>query len=128
MPKKTKEKPKARTKIEKEVLQALSNTLNSGNVEDEVFKRIKKRILTKERINSICAVLDNIKESNPQSYLYYIGYFTSIYDRHKALEQKLALERERMELQRIQISKTLAPVEDVDESPANLIEQMYSAE
>ena len=128
MPKKTKEKPKARTKIEKEVLQALTNTLNNGNVEDEVFKRIKKKILTKERINSICAVLDNVKDSNPQAYLYYIGYFISIYDRHRALEQKLEIERERIELQRIQISKTLAPVEDVDESPANLIEQMYSAE
>ena len=128
MPKKTKEKPKARTKIEKEVLQAITNTLNNGNVEDEVFKRIKKKILTKERINSICAVLDNVKESNPQAYLYYIGYFISIYDRHRALEQKLEIERERIELQRIQISKTLAPVEDVDESPANLIEQMYSAE
>ena len=128
MPKKTKEKPKARTKIEKEVLQAITNTLNNGNVEDEVFKRIKKKVLTKERINSICAVLDNVKESNPQAYLYYIGYFISIYDRHRALEQKLEIERERIELQRIQISKTLAPVEDVDESPANLIEQMYSAE
>ena len=127
MPKKTKEKPKARTKIEKEVLQALTNTLNNGNVEDEVFKRIKKKILTKERINSICAVLDNVKDSNPQAYLYYIGYFISIYDRHRALEQKLEIEQQRLDLQKLQVAKSMQADNDgIEETPDNLIETMLS--
>ena len=127
MPKKTKEKPKARTKIEKEVLQALTNTLNNGNVEDEVFKRIKKKVLTKERINSICAVLDNVKDSNPQAYLYYIGYFISIYDRHRALEQKLEIEQQRLDLQKLQVAKSMQADNDgIEETPDNLIETMLS--
>ncbi len=127
MPKKTKEKPKPRTKIEKEVLQALTQTLNAGDLKDEVFHRLKKKVLTKERINSICDVLDNIKETNPQTYLYYIGYFISIYDRHRALEQKLEIEQQRLDLQKLQVAKSMQADNDIEEeTPDNLIETMLS--
>lgn len=128
MPKRTKPMPKASAKIDKEVLHALTQTLNNGDVQDEVFHRLKKKVLTKDRINSVCAALDRIKDDNPQSYLYYVGYFLSIYDRHKALEQKLELERIKIDMQKIQLQNALDMTDNNEETEENLISQMYSVE